>query len=88
MRSGFSAAMVFGVTSAKTSTTNVSTPVATATPKSPQRRIPMIVAIADAEILTKLLPIKINPIKRSGRSSNFKALIAPLWPLLAKWRKR
>ena len=40
-----------------------------------------MVTIAEAKILAKLLPIKIDASKTSGLWSNFKALIAPLEPL-------
>ncbi|CSI31573.1 Uncharacterised protein [Vibrio cholerae] len=76
------------MTSANTRITKVKAPVAIATPKSPYRRIPIMVAIAEARILTRLLPIRIKPIKRSGRSSSFSTRLAPLWPLLAKCFKR
>ena len=65
--SGYSAASVFGVTSAKIKTTSVSAPVAIAIPRSPYKRIPIIVATCAAAIFTRLLPIKIRPMSLSGR---------------------
>ncbi len=57
--------MVFGSTSANTSTTKVSTPVAIATPASPYRRMPTMVPSAEARMLTRLLPISTRLIRRS-----------------------
>src|SRR5690606_15871957 len=56
MRSGWSAAIVFGVTSANTNTMSVIPKVAMIIPASPNQRKHKMVAIADAAILTKLLP--------------------------------
>ena len=86
--SGYIAASVFGVTSAKISTTSVKAPVAMAIPASPQIRTAMTVAMADARMLTKLLPIRIKPIRRSGRSKSLAALRAPKWLFFAKCFKR
>ena len=88
MDSGFIAARVLGVTSAKTRITMVKAPVARAMPESPQSRSAITVAIDDDRMLTKLLPIRITPINRSGRSSRLCTLLAVLLPLLAMCRKR
>ena len=77
MRSGCSAAMVFGVTSAKIRMTRVRRKVATTMPASPYRRMAMTVAMAEAAMLTRLLPMRIRPISRSGRSSKVLARTAP-----------
>ena len=76
--SGCRAAMVLGVISAKIKITIVSVIVAIAMPASPYRRMATTVAIADARILTRLLPIRMRPINRSGRASNLPARSAPL----------
>lgn len=81
-------AYVFGVTSANINITSVNMPVATAIPASPSVLSAIMVAIADARMLTKLFPSNISPMSRSGCSSNFEAEIAPLLPLLAKCRRR
>src|SRR3569832_163828 len=60
-------ASVFGVTSPKIRMTMVSRPVATAMPVSPERRRPMRVASAEAAMLTKVLPSRMSPMRRSGR---------------------
>ena len=57
-RSGCSAAIVFGVISAKIRMTKVSASVAIAMPASPKSLIAMTVAIAEARILTRLLPLR------------------------------
>ena len=80
-RSGCSAAIVFGVISAKMSMTSVSTSVAMAIPASPNNRIAITVAMADARMLTRLLPIRIRPISRSGRCRSWMARRAPRWPV-------
>ena len=80
--------MVLGVTSAKIKITNVSTPVAIAIPASPNKRCPRIVAIAEARILTKLLPIKIKPMSLSGLVRSFSTRMATLFLSLARWRNR
>ena len=49
-----------------------------AIPASPQSRIAITVAMAEARMFTRLLPISISPIRRSGRSSNLPARSAPL----------
>ena len=61
----------------------VSRIVAIAMPASPQTRIAITVAIDDAKILTKLLPMRITPISWSVRCSKPWARLAPLWPVLA-----
>ena len=69
--------------------TKVNPKVATARPQtSPNRRMHTIVAMADAPMLTKLLPINIRPIRRSGRCSNFCTRIAPLCPSFSKCFRR
>ena len=55
---GYSAAMVLGVTSEKIRIISVSSKVAMAIPASPYNRKAIMVAIAEAEILTRLLPIE------------------------------
>ena len=55
--------------------------VAMAMPASPNSLIAMTVAIAEARILTKLLPMRIRPMSRSGRCSSFIARRAPRWPV-------
>src|SRR6056297_635697 len=57
--------------------------VAIAIPASPQISIAITVAIAEAKIFTKLLPIRITPINWSVRCSKPWARLAPLWPVLA-----
>jgi hypothetical protein len=61
--SGFFAANVFGVFSAKIKMTNVKTKEAMITDPSPQSFRARSVAILAASILTKLLPRRIPPIK-------------------------
>ena len=80
IRSGCRAAKVFGVTSAKIRMTRVRTPVAMATPASPNTRTASTVAMAEARILTKLLPIRISPISRSGRSNSERIRAAAFEP--------
>ncbi|MNN44621.1 hypothetical protein D3C81_1589190 [compost metagenome] len=84
MRSGYNAAKVFGNTSANSSTANVRIPVAIATPKSPYRRIPTMVASAEARMLTRLLPISTRPIRRSGFCSSFSTRRAERLPCLER----
>ena len=79
MRSGCSAAMVLGVISAKTSSTRVSNREPTAMPASPIRRMAMMVTMAAASTLTRLLPMRMSPIRRSGRLSSRLARRAPWW---------
>ena len=89
MRSGWNAAIVLGATSAKISTMTVRIAVETSGPVvSPSRRMPITVAIAAADRFTRLLPSRIRPIMRSGCRSRFCARTAPLWPLLARCRRR
>ena len=64
---GADAAIVFGVISAKIKITKVRVMVAMAMPASPNSRIAMTVAIAEARIFTRLLPISMSPMSRSGR---------------------
>jgi hypothetical protein len=52
--------MVLGVISAKIKITSVSPAVAMAIPASPHNLIAITVAIAEASILTKLLPIRMT----------------------------
>ena len=80
-RSGCNAAMVLGVISAKIRITSVNTRVAMAMPASPKSRIAMTVAIAEARILTRLLPMRIRPIRRSGLCSRAMARRAPRCPV-------
>ena len=81
--SGYNAASVFGVTSAKINTTKARTTVAnnSATsldkPSSIDNLIAIMVAMEEAAILTKLLPIRINPISLSGRFSSLLTRLAP-----------
>ena len=82
------AATVFGKISEKTNIAKVSKPVAIATPASPYKRIPIMVAMAEALIFTKLLKIRIKLNKVSGLSSNFSAFCAPLLPCSDRKRKR
>ena len=82
------AATVLGKISEKTSITKVSKPVAIATPASPYKRIPIMVAIADALIFTRLLKIRIKLNKVSGFSSSFSAFCAPLLPCSDRKRRR
>lgn len=60
--SGYNAASVLGVTSANIRITNVRRAVAIAIPASPHNLSAIMVAIDDANILTKLLPIRMTPI--------------------------
>ena len=76
--------MVFGRISAKTNITKVRIPVAAATPASPAIRIPIMVAIAEAAMFTRLLQIKIKLNKTSVFSSSLLAKIAPLCPCSAR----
>ena len=69
--SGYRAANVLGVTSANISNMIVSATPAIATPRSPNILTHICAAIIDANTLTKLLPIRISPISRSGRCSSF-----------------
>src|SRR3990167_4960055 len=62
--SGRRAASVLGVTSPTTSTASVSTALASAMLFSPHNRMAMMVAMAAAKIFTKLLAIRIMPIRR------------------------
>lgn len=86
--SGWIAANVLGVTSANMRITNVNPPVAMATPASPQIRTAMMVAMAEDNMLTKLLPIKMTPISLSGRSKSELTFIAERCLLLARCLSR
>ena len=88
MRSGCTAATVFGATSAKISTTTVNTIEAIQIPLEPNSRMPITVAIEAARILTRLFPRRIKPIRRSGFCSSFCAVRAPRCPCLARCRRR
>jgi len=66
----------------------VSSMVAIAMPASPQIRMAITVAMAEAKILTKLLPIRITPINWSVRFRSFWARRAPLWPVFAMCFRR
>ena len=83
--SGYNAAKVLGVTSAKIRITSVNKPVAMANPASPKILTARTVAIADARIFTKLLPIRIKPIRRSGRASNDRIRRASFEPSSARF---
>ena len=78
--SGYKAAKVFGVTSATTRIIRVKHEVAITTPASPKIRTAIIVAMAEAKILTKLFPIKIRPISLSGRFNNRKIRYEEVFP--------
>ena len=80
--------MVLGVISAKISMTKVNIAVAMAMPASPHNRIAITVAIEDASIFTKLLPINMMLINWSVRSRSLLALAAPLWPLFFRCFRR
>ena len=78
--SGYTLAIVFGVISEKIKITIVKMidPSKTLLPKC---SIIIIVTIAEAKILAKLLLIKIDASNTSGLCSNLRALMAPLEPL-------
>lgn len=78
--------MVLGKISENTSITKVRMPVAIAMPVSPASRMPIIVAMAEAAMLIRLLQIKIRLSSTSVLLSNFSASFAPLWPCAVKWR--
>ena len=87
--SGYNAARVFGVTSAKISRIIVSPIVVANTAQySPNQRVQIIVAMAEAAMLTRLLPIRIKPINRSGRSSSLCTRLAPRCPSPCKCLSR
>ena len=86
--SGCMAATVFGKISEKINITNVNKPVAIATPASPYKRMPIIVAMAEALIFTRLLKIRIKLSSLSGLASSVSAFFAPLLPCSAKKRRR
>ena len=77
MRSGKAAAMVLGATSAKIKKMKVQITGAQTTPLSPRISIASSVAMDAAEKLTKLLPIRMTPRRRSGLSNSWAALCAP-----------
>ena len=76
--------MVLGVTSAKIRIIKVKRRETYKIPTSPHILIAMIVAKAEARILTKLLPIKIKPKSLSVLDNNFVTLLAPLCLFLTK----
>src|SRR3990167_9209066 len=77
--------MVLGVISPKTRSSDLMTIVAAAMPSSPQNLSVMMVAIDDARMLTKLLPIRMTLINWSFRfsSSWTPALLLALFFLIA-----
>jgi len=88
IRSGWSAATVLGVISAKIKITSVSASVAIAMPASPKSRIAITVAMADARILTRLFPIRMSPINRSGLCNSRIARRAPRCPVPLRCLRR
>ena len=88
MLSGFSAAIVLGVTSAKIRTKSVISIVTAKIPPSPHNLTAINVAITEARILTKLFPIKITPNNLSVLFSNLETLLAPLCLSLTKCLRR
>ena len=87
--SGYTAATDLGVTSANIKMIRVNTKGSTATvAHSPNTRVVMAPATIVAKILTKLLPINITLIRRSGRFSRFDARVAPLCFFFARCRSR
>jgi hypothetical protein len=85
--SGFLAAKVFGVVSAKTKIIKVNANDANMTDPSPQSLIASIVAILAAKILTRLLPNKIVPIKWSKFSNKRSVRLAFLLVLASTLRR-
>ncbi|MNY33467.1 hypothetical protein D3C86_1677470 [compost metagenome] len=69
-----------GVISPKIRMTMVSSTVEMAMPASPHRSTAITVAIEAARMLTTLLPTRMVPSRRSGRSSRSLARRAPLCP--------
>ena len=84
----FAAARAAAATSANTTSSTVMAMVAQTNPPSPNSDMATLVASADPNTLTALLPISIDPIRpsRSARSSSTMAA-RPL-PLVASWRIR
>ena len=74
--SGFLAANVFGAVSANIKITKVSTSEAIMTEPSPHSLIARMVVILAARILTKLLPSRMAPIKRSTSFKSLSTLFA------------
>ena len=87
---GSGGSSAFGAKAGDTFTiiTSVSASVAMKIPASPHKRIAMTVAMAEARMFTRLLPIRIRPINRSGRSSNLPARLAPRCLFFCKCRSR
>ncbi len=78
------AAMVFGSTSANTSTTKVSTPGGDRDAGvAGYRRMPTMVPSAEARMLTRLLPMSTRLIRRSGLRSSFSTRLAGRLPCFA-----
>ena len=88
MLSGFKAAIVLGITSAKIIIIIVIKTVTAMTALSSQSLIAITVAIAVAKVWVKLLPIKISPNSLSVRSSSLLTLLAELFLLLTRCFKR
>ena len=61
---------------------------ASTTPLSPNTRKPITVPMLAAKKLTKLLPMRMTPNKRSGRLSRRLALRAAVCFCLTRWRNR
>lgn len=80
--------MVFGVISAKIRMTRVKIAVAMAMPASPHSLIAITVAMDEASMLTKLLPINMTLMSWSVLSSRSLAFCAPLWPFFFRCFKR
>lgn len=80
--------MVLGVISAKINNIIVSPAVAMAMPVSPHNLMAITVAIEDARMFTKLLPINITLISWSVLFNRRLAFIAPLWPLFFRCFRR
>lgn len=89
-RSGRMTAKVLGVTSLNRITNTVkATGAATSTVgESPYSCVTSSEKMKVAAMLTRLLPIRITPIRRSGRASSAWARRALRWPVLARWRSR
>ena len=85
--SGFLAANVLGVVSAKTRMTKVRVSEAKTIESSPQSLMAKMVAILEAKILTKLLPSRIVPIKWSVSLSKRSVLLAFLLVRLKALRR-
>ena len=81
--SGFLAAKFFGAISAKIIIKTVNTSVPIQTYSSPNRFITKYVNKADADMFTRLLPIKITPKTSSILFLNEFTLFADFWPFSA-----